>query len=288
MPACDTCRVNIGTGTTTDLQALERRWADLLGLWSIPTGLLESAPESPYGFDPEVFRAAALGALGRDEDSASDVAAREALPLQGSVLDVGVGGGAASLRLGRGGARLIGVDPSRDLLDAFSALARSSGIDATVVEGTWPDVAGAASVADVVVCHNVAYNVPLLGAFAQALDGHARARVVVELTEEHPLAWMRPYWRALHGLERPDGPTADDAIAVLAALGADLHVRRSARVLEMVGEAGADAVAQMARRLCVGSSRHEEVRRLLEQFPPPTTRAVVTLWWDLRRGAPSR
>jgi|GEM_PF-418895 len=278
--ACDTCLVSDDAMATADVVVQERRWADLLGRLAIPAEILESAEESPYRFDPAVFEAAALGALDRHMDSAADRAARDALPPGGSVLDVGVGGGAASLRLGRDGARLVGVDASRELLEVFSNLASAGGIDATAVEGTWPDVAASVPVADVVVCHNVVYNVPALGAFTRALGRHATARVVIELTAEHPLAWMRPYWRALHGLDRPDGPTADDAIAVVAATGADLHVERSTRSVEVVDGAHPDAVGQLARRLCVARDRDGEVARLMEEHPPPTTRAVVTLWWD--------
>lgn len=268
------------TAAATDLSVQERHWADRLGRLAIPVEILGSAEESPYRFEPAVFEAAALAALRRVEDSVSDRAARDALAPGGSVLDVGVGGGAASLRLGRDGARLVGVDASRELLEVFSTLASAAGIDATVVEGSWPGIAAAVPVADVVVCHNVAYNVAGLGAFTAALGRHATTRVVVELTAEHPLAWMRPYWRALHGLEMPDGPTADDAIAVVAATGVDLHVERSTRLVEAPVAAPGDLVAQIARRLCVVPARHGEVARLLEELPPPTAREVVTLWWD--------
>jgi hypothetical protein len=42
-------------------------------------------------------------------------------------------------------------------------------------------------VADVVVCHPVAYNVSDLAPFAQRLTDHARAGVVMELTAQHPM-----------------------------------------------------------------------------------------------------
>ena len=37
--------------------------------------------------------------------------------------------------------------------------------------------------------------------------------------ERHPLEWMRDLWLHFHDLERPDGPTAEDARGVLAELG---------------------------------------------------------------------
>ena len=85
-------------------------WAEMLSGWAIPDELVAGAPASPYFFDPLVFITAADEALARGEDTSSDVVARDALPAGGTVLDVGCGAGAASLRLRPG--RLVGVDPS--------------------------------------------------------------------------------------------------------------------------------------------------------------------------------
>src|SRR5882762_4235034 len=108
-----------------------RRWAELLGRWAIPDSLIATAPASPYFFDPQVFIGAADEALARNGDTVSDAAAREALVAGGSVLDVGVGAGAASLRLGP--ARVTGVDPNRVLLDAFAERAARLGIAAVAL-----------------------------------------------------------------------------------------------------------------------------------------------------------
>ncbi|MHB1783942.1 MAG: class I SAM-dependent methyltransferase [Acidimicrobiales bacterium] len=267
----------------TELGRAERRWSDLLQGWAIPDALLASAPEPPYFFDPQVFEAAAVEALARGVDTVSDSLARELLPAGGSVLDVGAGGGAASLRLGTGGARVVGVDPSPELLGVFRALASSSGVRADAHEGSWPGIAGSVPGADVVVCHNVVYNVASLAAFVDALDAHAKRRVVVELTAEHPMSWTRPYWKALHGLVVPDGPTADDAVAVLVALGLAPQLRRWTRVVQMIGETGPGGLSKIARRLCIGPDRYDELRRIVAEMPPPARRDVVTVWWDKRR-----
>ncbi len=267
----------------TELGRAARRWSDLLQGWAIPGPVLASAPEPPYFFDPEVFEHAAAEALARDVDTVSDGVARELLPAGGSVLDVGAGGGAASLRLGTGGARVVGVDQSRELLDVFRSLASSAGVRVGAFEGSWPEIAGSVPSADVVVCHNVVYNVASLAEFVEALDAHAKRRVVVELTAEHPLSWTRPYWKALHGLVVPDGPTADDAVAVLAALGLAPQLQRWTRVVQMVGETGPDGLSKIARRLCIGPDRYDELRRVVAEVPPPTRRDVVTVWWDKRR-----
>jgi SAM-dependent methyltransferase len=253
------------------------QWAEMLARWAIPDALIAVAPESPYFFDPSVFVEIAEEAIARAQDTISDRVARGALPPHGSVLDVGVGAGAASLRLGA--AHVVGVDPSRVLLDAFLERASRLAIDATAVEGTWPAVADEAPVVDVAVCHHVVYNVSDLAGFATALDGHARRRVVVELTTEHPMRWMSPYWHAVHGLAQPDRPTSDDAVAVLTELGFDVQLLRWQRRYQMIGESGDAQLARIARRLCLPAARHDELRRVLETTPPPPFRELVTLWW---------
>jgi len=89
------------------------------------------------------------------------------------------------------------------------------------VEGPWPDVAARVDVADVVVCANVAYNVPDLAGFALALTDHARHRVVLELTSHHPMSVLNDLWLMFHDLRRPDAPTADHCEAVLRESGLD-------------------------------------------------------------------
>jgi Methyltransferase domain len=263
--------------TAVERTSSHPQWAEMLARWTIPDDLIAGAPASPYFFDPAVFIDAADEAIGRPDDTVSDRTAREALPTGGTVLDVGVGAGAASLRLGA--TRVIGVDPSRVLLDAFVERAARLGIAPTPIEGTWPTVASDVGLADVVVCHHVVYNVADLAGFATALAAYARDRVVLELTVEHPMAWMRPYWEALHGLDQPDRPTVDDAIAVLAELGFNVRQQRWRRRYQMIGETGDDQVARVGRRLCLPTARYDELRQLLTTIPPPRDRDVVTVWW---------
>jgi SAM-dependent methyltransferase len=175
------------------------------------------------------------------------------------VLDVGAGAGAASLPLAGAAGRVVGVDESPAMIAAFLDAAAGAGLDAEGVQGRWPEAAGRAGPADVVVCHHVLYNVAELAPFATALTGHARRRVVVELTDRHPLVELAPLWRRFHGLERPSGPTAGDAAAALAALG--LEPRRE----DWISDAryGFDRfeelVAFTRRRLCLPADRDAEV-----------------------------
>src|SRR6266508_869727 len=55
--------------------------------------------------------------------------------------------------------RLVAVDESAGMLEAFRAAAAAAGVAAETVQGHWPEVAARVAAADVVVCHDVLYNV---------------------------------------------------------------------------------------------------------------------------------
>lgn len=256
------------------------RWADALEGWAIPDAILAGAPESPWTFPPELFARRAQEALADPDGGPSRARAREALPAGGTVLDVGVGGGAASLPLAPPAGRLVGVDQSAAMLATFAEAAERLDVDHGEVEGLWPDVAGVVEEADVVVCHHVLYNVADLVPFTAALGDRARHRVVIELTAEHPVQWTAPLWRALHGLERPSAPVAGDAVAVLVGQGLDVEVERFERPSMWAGADRGEAVAFVRRRLCLGPERDADITRLLARHPPDPVRRLVTVWWD--------
>jgi SAM-dependent methyltransferase len=250
------------------------RWREQLDGWAIPAEILAAAPESPWGFPVGLFRARAERAGWRPATPSNREAARH-LPPGGSVLDVGAGGGAASLPLATLAGRLVAVDESPAMVAAFLAAAEAAGVPAEGVEGRWPEVAGRVGAADVVVCHHVLYNVADLAPFATALTGHARRRVVVELTNRHPLAGLRPLWRRFHDLERPTGPGAADAAAALAALGLEV-TRRDWESPDRFGFDDFDElVAFTRRRLCLPASRDPEVA---EALLAEGTRRVGGVW----------
>jgi hypothetical protein len=127
----------------------------------------------------------------------------------------------------------------------------------------------------VVVCHHVLYNVPDLEPFAAALTDHARRRVVAELTDRHPLVGLAPLWRRFHGLERPAGPTADDAAAALRALGLDLERQDWEADARLGFDRLEDLVAFTRRRLCLPADRDAEVAEALLEAG---TRQVGGVW----------
>ena len=248
-------------------------WASELAAWAIPEHIMAQATESPWEFSPALFRPP----LEPTPDTPSRIRAREALPQGGSVLDVGCGGGAAGLALVPPAGRVTGFDQSQDLLDLFTARSRELGIEFEVVKGSWPEDAAAVGPADVVVTHHVAYNVPGLAAFATELTAHARNRVVMELTGDHPRAGVNDLWRHFWDIDRPSGPTADDAIAVLREAGIEPTVERAARENRSVTHEA--RVASLRRYLCLPPEREPEVAVLLEGRPAAAGE-VVTLWWD--------
>jgi SAM-dependent methyltransferase len=254
-----------------------QRWADGLASWAIPDDILAAAPQTPHRFDVKMFARIADEAV--QVETPSQRAAREALPDGGSVLDVGCGGGAGSLPLAPPAGLVVGLDEGEGMLAAYAERAAARGVAHEEILGRWPDAADRAPVVDVVVCHNVFYNVADLVPFARALAEHARHRVVVELTEHHPLTWLNPLWKALHGIERPTVPTAEDAADVLREDGIDLHVQRWERTMA-AGRTVDELVVFARERLCLGPDRDEEIRALVDRHPPMAGRPVATLWWD--------
>jgi len=264
------------------------RWRDDLASWAIPERILAGCAESPWVLPGQVFvnRARRQSAA---PAGPSFEAAREALQPRGTVLDVGAGAGAASLPLAPWADAVTAVDSSAEMLDALRLVTGAAGVPVRTVLGTWPDVAGEVEPADVVVCHHVLYNVWELGPFVVALTASARRRVVVELTAGHPLTSLNPLWRRFHGLDRPTRPVADDAVAILRALGLDPQVRRWARPAQLDYPSHRDLADATRRRLCLPPDRLDDVdAALLELGDDPSVaplvgaagRELVTIWWD--------
>jgi len=253
------------------------RWADRLGRWAIPDEILAQAPVSPWQHDTATF--AVDDTL--DPDAPAAMIARSVLPARGgSVLDVGCGGGRAAMSLVPPAESVIGVDQSAAMLTEFTSAARTAGVQATTVEGRWPDVAPVTPTADVVVCHNVAYNVADIEPFLLELTAHARLAVVLLLPPRHPLSAWNDAWRHFWDLERPTEPTADDLGEVLAGL--DLDAERWEVPRPPLARASADPsslVRSARRRLCLTEDRDDEIASYLDAHEPAWSDTDVVFRW---------
>jgi SAM-dependent methyltransferase len=268
------------TGRAQAPKTAADRWAGALAAWKIPDEILTAAPQSPWIHPVDLFRASDAPT----PDTPSHARARELLDAGGSVLDIGCGGGRAAFAVAPPAATVIGVDQQQAMLDTFAEAAARRGLQHAEVLGDWPDVTDQAPTADVVVCHHVAYNVAALAPFASALDAHARRRVVLELPQHHPLSAMAPLWRHFWGLERPTGPTAPDALAVIRESGLDARLQEwdedpAARSLP--GLPLAQQVEFLRIRLCLTPDRDAELAQLMVAAPPPA-RGLATIWWDVQ------
>jgi SAM-dependent methyltransferase len=244
------------------------RWAELQEGRGIPPEILARAPALPWVHDPATFAAPAV-----PTDTPSRRAALALLGDGGTVLDVGCGGGDASLATAGVVTHITAVDQQADMLEAFAAEATARGIPFRTVTGRWPDVAASAGTADVVVCHHVLHNVVDLPPFLRALTAAARRGVVVEMLAEHPMAWLDPLWVRFHDLHRPPPATTDDAVAVLRELGIEPAVERWERE-----QPPRQDVGWITRRLCLGPEREPEVAAALDTVPP-RPRGAATLTW---------
>lgn len=266
------------------------RWESALGGWGFPAHVLEAAPQDPWRIDPSELPAGRSTDHRGTEPSPADELAREALPRGGSVLDVGCGPGGSSIHLRGRAARFTGVDANPRMLAEYEATlsARLKGLrgllgsapEVTTVEGRWPDVAGRVAAHDVVVCHNTLYNVDEgVARFVEELTSHARRRVVVVVTQRHPLSWVTPYVEQLHGLLRPSEPTARTAEDLVRQLTGSAPVRRSWTVQRPVPDDEERLVRLVARRCAVGEDRIDDVRTALRRVPPARTTRFVALAW---------
>jgi hypothetical protein len=162
----------------------------------------------------------------------------------------------------------------------FAANAAERGVTCETVEGLWPAVAPCTPRADVVTAHHVVYNVPDIVPFLEALDDHARSRVVIEMPDRHPLAAMSGAWRHFWNLERPHGPTPIDLLDMLDEIGIGAHREQWNGPLRT--GADLDQTAHFMRiRLCLPEAREPEVNKYLRTHEAPSVRELSTIWWDI-------
>lgn len=260
------------------------RWKEQLESWAIPQDILARAEVPPWAHDPATF------AVDDSIDPRGPIheLAREMLPVDGgSVLDVGCGGGRSSIPLVPRASSIVAIDESPAMLARFAQAAEEVGVLHAEIQGRFPDVVRAAEMAglpvppcDVVVCHHVLFNVADLEPFIVSLTAMARLGVVVVIPRRHPLSAWNPAWKHFWNLDRPNGPTSDDAVEVIRALGFDPEVFVVPRppLARQADDPKSLAVAAR-RRLCLPQDKERDVELWLADHPPEFMREVVVLRW---------
>ena len=255
------------------VQAAEK-WKLDLASWAIPQEILDQAEEAPWTHAPALF---ALP----DEiaDTPSHRIAREVLTTNGSVLDIGCGGGVATFAIAKSGNYVIGVDHQAEMLEMYMQNAKSRAIDSEIHEGFWPANAAQVPIADVVTVHHVAYNVGDIEPFLRELDNHANKRVVIELPLVHPMTSASAGWEHFWNLIRPTSPNAGDLLGVLREMGISAQMEKFSADFPL--EQSSEDIAERTRvRLCLPPSRLNEVKEFLKDHPFATKRDLAVIWWD--------
>jgi SAM-dependent methyltransferase len=262
-----------------------QRWREQLEAWAIPEYLLSAVDESPYRWPVELFRRRNVTAREEEPPPTIEVVSRLA-GKGGSVLDIGAGTGRASLPLAALGHPVTAVEKSSDMATALRQEAALVPGSYRVLEVEWP---AEVDHADVVMAAHVVYDVADIDTFLQAMQDHARRAVVLELTESHPWTPLGPYYRALHGIDRPSGPTTDDLVSVIDELiGRRPEVMRWERPGGTWFESWDEIIELYGRRLVLPADRRSEVRPLLEPDVEEdggrftvgaSVRRLATVWW---------
>ncbi len=262
------------------------RWRSQLEAWRIPDHLLAAAGESPYGWSQRAWKRRSLVAAEGLEPRTFTVVSN-LLPDRGSVLDIGAGRGRASLPLAARGHELIAVERNSAMAAGLREDAGELGLSVEIIEASWPSAAEDLGVVDVVMSAHVVYDVHDIVPFLSAMQDHAQEAVVIELSDKHPWAGLAPYYRELHGLERPDGPTADDLVDLVTWMtGHAPHVERWHRPGGLYFEDMEEVREMFGRRLVLPRARWSELDAVLDVtevdgrlYVGEEQRNLVTVWW---------
>ncbi|MFM6840969.1 MAG: class I SAM-dependent methyltransferase [Candidatus Planktophila sp.] len=257
------------------MMSAAEQWKQDLAKWAIPQEILDQAIEKPWIHPPALFEIPEV-----IKDSLSHQRAREAMPIGGSVLDIGCGGGIGAFAITPPAAHVVGVDEQEAMLELFSNNAARYGVSVKTVLGQWPDVASESPMADVVTVHHVAFNVGDIVPFLAALNSHARKRVVLEVPVVHPMSNMNEGWKHFWNVIRPTVPVAGDLISVLEEMGimATIEYFEGEILLDKKVD-GANGFIR--RRLCLPESRQGEIDAFIEANPLPERRQLAVIWWDI-------
>jgi SAM-dependent methyltransferase len=245
-------------------------------------------PDSPYGWPADLWKRRSATARNRQSGLTLELILRLLADSSGGdagdLLDVGAGTGRVALPVAAARRRVTAVERDPGMLEALRSEAIGQSVE--VVEGSWPDVSvGHFTVS---LASHVAYDVADIGPFLRALADHG-STVVLEVTDRHPWVGLGPLYRQLHGLDRPEGPTAEDLIAVVEEVtGVASSVERWRRPGDLWFESWDEATAFYGRRLMLPRERWPELRNLLDKrlieddgrlVPTGEDRELVTIWW---------
>jgi hypothetical protein len=115
------------------------------------------------------------------------------------------------------------------------------------------------------MCAHVVFDVADVAPFLAAMGERATAGIVIEMTARHPWVGLAPYYRALHGLERPRGPGWEDLVAVIQEVAEiEPDVERWQRPSDLWFESVDEILELYGRRLVIGESDWPVLRTLLE------------------------
>lgn len=256
------------------MSSASEKWKSDLALWAIPQEILDQAVEKPWIHPPALFEVPEV-----IQDSLSHQRAREAVPAGGSVLDIGCGGGIGAFAITPPASHVIGVDEQEAMLQLFANNAERYGVTAETILGQWPAVADVTPQADVVTVHHVAFNVGDIVPFLQALNSHARKRVLLEIPTQHPMSNMSPGWKHFWNLTRPTTPVAGDLIDILNEMGIKATIEYFDGEI-LLDKKLPEANGFIRRRLCLPEERQSELDAFLEANPLPDRRKLALIWWD--------
>ena len=266
------------------------RWKAELEAWAIPNRLLEQAEESPYGWPAELWRRRTQESRSRQESTPTTSVVSEMLGADGTLIDVGAGTGRSCLPFARAGHRVTAVEKNPGMAAGLLEEVRSEGLEVEVVVGAWPEAADKAPMADVVLSSHVVYDVPKIAPFIRAMGRHCRRAAVVEMTDVHPWTKMNYLYRAIHDLDRPEGPSVEDLVEIIVGeLGAEVGVVRWERAPDLWFLTWEEIVDYYGKRVVVPRARRGELRPLLEEhvverndrlYVDEGPRSFATLWWS--------
>lgn len=265
------------------------RWKAGLSAWALPEALLASADESPYGWPQELWKRRSQSEMTAAAPTPTATVVGRLLGLHGTLLDVGAGRGRASLPFAASGHRLVAVEPDADMARGLVEDAHSLGAAVELIPERWPDAADRLGPVDVALSAHVVYDVSDLTEFLSALHEVATVGVVLEMSDVHPWADLAPLYRAVHELDRPDGPSTEDLIDVVREeLGVVPEVIRWERPGQLWFADWVELCDFYGRRLVMSKAKRHELKPLLEPVVVEEDgrltvgvdqRRLSTVWW---------